>query len=69
MHQPAPASSTGAALRTLREGMRLQLTEVANEAKTSVSYLSEVENDKRRPTRAYVARVTEAITLLIKSSV
>lgn len=67
MHHTAPASSTGAALRSLREGTGLQLTEVANEAKTSLSYLSEVENDKRRPTREYVARVTEAITLLLRT--
>lgn len=67
MHRTAPSSSTGAALRSLREGLSLQLNEVATQAQTSISYLSEVENDKRRPTRAYVSRVTEAITLLIKS--
>lgn len=63
-----PMAGPGQALRAMRTSYRLPLTEVAERAETSVSYLSEVENGKRIPTKAYLARVTEAIALLIRAA-
>lgn len=63
-----PLAGPGQALRAMRVTSRIQLTEVAEAANTSISYLSEVENGKRIPTKAYLARVTEAIAQLIRAA-
>ncbi|WP_371031236.1 helix-turn-helix transcriptional regulator [Pseudoclavibacter sp. JSM 162008] len=66
MSSTATTPGAGAALRNLREGTGLQLTAVASAAQTPPSYLSEVETGKRKPSTVYVARVTEAITTLLR---
>ena len=57
--------SSGEALRHLRALAGLTLQEVANEADTSVAYLSKVERSVLTPSDEYVAKIAGALSLSI----
>jgi transcriptional regulator with XRE-family HTH domain len=58
---PQNSPSPGAALRALRTMAGLTLKDVAENADTSIAYLSKVERDEFKPTRAYVGKVAAYI--------
>ncbi|WDH77871.1 helix-turn-helix transcriptional regulator [Microbacterium esteraromaticum] len=62
------SSSTGPALRVLREDAGLTAREVAGRAGVSESYLSRVENGKAYPAPSWVANVAAAIAEAIAES-
>lgn len=62
------STSTGPALRVLREESGLTLREIAERAGVSESYLSRVENEKAFPAPAWVGNVASAIAEAIVES-
>lgn len=58
---PMSSTSTGPALRVLREESGLTLREIAQRAGVSESYLSRVENEKAFPAAAWIGNVVSAI--------
>lgn len=56
------ASTTGQALRRLREVAGLTLDQVADRADISAAYLSRVETGKCRPSVQWTAVVTKALS-------
>ncbi|MCU1408512.1 MAG: transcriptional regulator, family [Microbacteriaceae bacterium] len=65
---PEQTTTTGASLRVLRKIAGMTLEEVAAEADTSIAYLSKVETGKLAPTKGYVAQVTLALAMRMRSA-
>lgn len=59
--------AAGVSIRSLRKYAGMTLDDLARAADTSVAYLSKVETGTYVPTRAYVAKVTAAISREIES--
>ncbi len=59
---------TGKALRHLRRMSGMTLEAVAQEAGTSVAYLSKVERGKHQPTAGYVGLVTGVLAQKLRKS-
>jgi transcriptional regulator with XRE-family HTH domain len=55
------ASSTGARVRKLREKQGLTQQALAERARMSVSFLSEIENDKRNPSGRVMLQLSAAL--------